>query len=165
MGGLHTYNVTVDWTGADERGTASYTAYSRDHEVRAEGKPTILATSDLRVRSDVSRYRVEELFVGSISQSQMLWFLRTAAKEGVVVTSYVDHVVGTVRVESGGSGPFVEIVLRPRVTYAEPLSVEAAARLHRAAREHNHIARSVNFPVRVEPVPTAPQPVPAATPS
>jgi organic hydroperoxide reductase OsmC/OhrA len=152
MGAHLTYNVTVDWTGADERGTASYTAYSRDHEVRVEGKPTILATSDLKVRSDVSRYRVEELFVGSLSQSQMLWFLRTAATEGVVVLSYVDTVTGTVRVDSGGSGPFVEVVLRPRVTFAEPTSVEAAARLHRTASEHNHLARSVNFPVRVEPL-------------
>ncbi|MFC4555437.1 OsmC family protein [Georgenia faecalis] len=152
MGALHTYNVTVDWTGADERGTASYTAYSRDHEVRAEGKPTILATSDLKVRADVSRYRVEELFVGALSQSQMLWFLRTAATEGVVVTSYVDHVTGTMRVEGSGAGPLVEVVLRPRVTYAEPIGIEGAARLHRTAREHNHLARSVNFPVRVEPV-------------
>ena len=38
MGALQTYDVTVDWTGADERGTASYTSYSRDHEVRVEGK-------------------------------------------------------------------------------------------------------------------------------
>ncbi|WP_418608366.1 hypothetical protein [Georgenia sp. SUBG003] len=53
----------MDWTGADERGTASYTSYSRDHELRVEGKPTLLATSDLKVRTDVSRYRAEELFV------------------------------------------------------------------------------------------------------
>ena len=36
MGALYTYDVTVDWTGADERGTESYTAYSRDHELRPQ---------------------------------------------------------------------------------------------------------------------------------
>jgi len=152
MGALQTYSVTVDWTGADERGTASYTSYSRDHEVRVEGKPTLLATSDLKVRTDVSRYRAEELFVGSLSQAQMLWFLRTAAKHDVVVLSYADKATGTQRVEGAGSGPFVEVVLRPQVLYAEPLSEESAARLHHEAREYNHIARSVGFPVRVEPV-------------
>jgi organic hydroperoxide reductase OsmC/OhrA len=151
MGALQTYHVTVDWTGADERGTASYTSYSRDHEVRVEGKPTLLATSDLKVRTDVSRYRAEELFVGSISQAQMLWFLRTAARHDVVVLGYADKAAGTQRVEAAGSGPFVEVVLRPRVTYAGEVSEELAARLHHEAREHNHLARSVHFPVRVEP--------------
>ena len=169
MGALHTYNVTVDWTGADDRGTSSYTSYSRDHEVRVEGKPTLLATSDLKVRTDVSRYRAEELFVGSISQAQMLWFLRTAARHEVVVLGYSDKAIGTQRIEGAGSGPFVEVVLRPRVVYAEPgVSAELAARLHHEAREHNHVARSVGFPVRVEPVASAPHvpaletPVPAA---
>ncbi|WP_448071958.1 OsmC family protein [Georgenia yuyongxinii] len=165
MGALQTYNITVDWTGADERGTASYTSYSRDHEVRVEGKPTLLATSDLKVRTDVSRYRAEELFVGAISQAQMLWFLRTAAKHDVVVLGYADKATGTQRVEGAGSGPFVEVVLRPRVTYAEPgISAELAARLHHEAREYNHIARSVLFPVRVEPAVRAPQPQGAAVP-
>lgn len=155
MGALQTYNVTVDWTGADEGGTASYTRYSRDHEVRVEGKPTLLATSDLKVRTDVRRYRAEELFVGSISQAQMLWFLRTAAKHDVVVLSYLDRATATQRVEGAGSGPFVEAVMRPRVTYAGQVSEELAARLHHEAREHNHVARSVSFTVRVEPVPVA----------
>jgi len=78
MGALQAYTVTVDWTGADATGTRSYTAYSRDHEVRVEGKPALLATSDRKVAADVSRYKAEERFVGAVSQAQMLWFLRTA---------------------------------------------------------------------------------------
>ncbi|WP_345215749.1 OsmC family peroxiredoxin [Georgenia halophila] len=154
MGALQTYNVNVDWTGADERGTASYTSYSRDHEVRVEGKPTLLATSDLKVRTDVSRYRAEELFVGALAQAQMLWLLRIAAKRDIVVTGYSDKATATQRVEGAGSGPFVEVVLRPHVTYGDPgITEELAARLHHEAREYNHLARSVGFPVIVEPVP------------
>lgn len=156
MGALQTFDVTVDWTGADEQGTTSYTSYSRDHEVRVDGKPTLLASSDLRVRSDVSRYKAEELFVGALAQAQMLWFLRTAAKEGVVVTGYLDQATATQRIEGGGSGPFTEIILRPRVTYADRVGEETAARLHAAARDHNHLARSLGVPVRVEPIAVAP---------
>lgn len=160
MGPLQTYTVTVDWTGADQSGTSSYTAYSRDHEVRVEGKPALLATSDRRVVTDVSRYRAEELFVGSVSQAQMLWFLRTAAREGVVVVGYTDVATATERVEGSGAGPFTDLVLRPRVTYAEPTSEETAARLHRDASAANHLARSLSCPVRVQPAPpvTAPEP-------
>ncbi|MGO1174168.1 MAG: OsmC family protein [Actinomycetaceae bacterium] len=156
MGALETFDVTVDWTGADAEGTSSYTSYSRDHEVRVDGKPTLLATSDLRVRTDVSRYKAEELFLGSVAQAQMLWFLRTAAKEGVVVTGYVDQAMATQRIEGGGSGPFTEVVLRPKVTYDGHVGEETAARLHAAASDRNHIARSLGVPVRVEAVRVGP---------
>lgn len=153
MGALQTYTVTVDWTGADETGTSSYTSYSRDHEVRVEGKPTLLATSDRRVAADVSRYRAEELFVGAVAQAQMLWFLRTAAREGVVVVGYTDVATATERVEGSGAGPFTDVVLRPRVSFAHPTSEEAAARMHRDAAAANHLARSLSCPVRVQPAP------------
>lgn len=153
MGALQTYTVTVDWTGANSTGTRSYSSYSRDHEVRVEGKPALLATSDRKVAADVSRYKAEELFVGAVSQAQMLWFLRTAAAHGVVVVGYTDVATATERIEGANSGPFSDIVLRPRVTYAEPISKEAAARLHEDARVQNHIARSLSCPVRVQPAP------------
>src|SRR5690606_34186331 len=130
MGALQTYTVTVDWTGANSTGTRSYSSYSRDHEVRVEGKPALLATSDRKVAADVSRYKAEELFVGAVSQAQMLWFLRTAAAHGVVVVGYTDVATATERIEGANSGPFSDIVLRRRVTSDEPVSEEAAARRH-----------------------------------
>src|SRR5699024_1765703 len=132
-----------------------YRNYSRDHEVRVEGKPALLATSDRLVATDVSRYKAEELFVGAVSQAQMLWYLRTAATAGVVVPGYWDDATAPERIEGSGSGPFIEIVLRPRVRYAEPPSEERAAQLHQRAKDHNHLARSLNFTVRVEPAPVA----------
>ena len=155
MGALQTYTITVDWTGATAAGTTSHAAYSRDHEVRVAGKPALLATSDRLVAADVSRYKAEELFVGAVSQAQMLWFLRTAAREGIIVTGYSDVATATERVEGAGSGPFIEIVLRPRVHYGQAIEAEVAAELHARARDHNHIARSLNFNVRVEAAPPA----------
>jgi hypothetical protein len=67
-----------------------------------------------------------------------------------VVTGYLDRATATQRVEAAGTGPFTEIVLRPRVTYAEPVDEETAVRLHAEARDHNHLARSLGVPVRVE---------------
>lgn len=159
MGPLHTYAIDVTWTGAGTRGTASYTSYSRDHDVQIGSKPPLPGSSDPAFRGDPGRYSPEELFVASIAQCHMLWFLHLAAVEGVVVVAYRDEAVGTMRVEAAGHGQFTEVVLRPRVTVARghhlpdgsPVDDEVLGRLHHATHEHCFIARSLNFPVRHEP--------------
>ncbi|WP_125777643.1 OsmC family protein [Antribacter gilvus] len=154
-GALHDYSVTVAWTGAGERGTASYTAYSRDHDVLLPHKPPLPGSSDPAYRGDPHRYSPEELFVASLSQCHMLWFLHLAAESGLVVRDYTDEVTGTMRVEARGEGQFTDVTLRPRVI-ADPGEMstdEHIAALHHRAHAMCFIARSVNFPVRVEPVP------------
>ena len=155
MSAQHGYAATVRWTGAGDRGTASYTAYGRDHDVLLEGRPPLPGSADPAFRGDPTRYSPEELFVVSLSQCHMLWFLHLAAAAGVVVREYVDDVTGTMRVESGGEGQFTDVTLRPRVTVdAGPQATEdAVAELHRRAHALCFIARSVNFAVLVEPAP------------
>jgi organic hydroperoxide reductase OsmC/OhrA len=153
MGALHSYTVDVRWTGAGQTGTTSYTAYSRDHEVTVAGHPTLLGSSDPAFRGDPTRYSPEELFVATLSQCHMLWFLHFAAQDGVVVVGYWDEAVGTMRVESAGAGQFADVMLHPRITVRDDgVTDEHVATLHGRAHEHCFIARSVNFPVRHEPV-------------
>ncbi|WP_034623566.1 OsmC family protein [Cellulomonas sp. URHE0023] len=160
MGPLHTYSVDLTWTGAGASGTASYTSYSRDHEVRIGTKPPLLGSSDPAFRGDPSRYNPEELLVSALAQCHMLWFLHLASAAGVVVVAYEDQAVGTMRIEAAGHGQFREVVLRPRVVVGRPRLPDEApvtdallADVHRKAHEHCFISRSVNFPVRHEPVP------------
>jgi hypothetical protein len=54
----------------------------------------------------------------------MLTFLSLCARDGVVVTGYVDAASGVMREEPGDSGRFTEVVLRPEVTVADPAMVE-----------------------------------------
>ena len=51
-----------------------------------------------------------------------------------------------------GSGQFVEVTLRPRVTVAPGSDKVKANSLHQAAHHKCFVARSVNFPVTCEPV-------------
>jgi len=155
MGSLHSYSVAVTWTGAGDAGTSGYTAYSRDHTVQVVGKPDILASSDPAFRGEAGRHNPEELFVASLAECHMLWFLHVAAAAGVVVTAYEDRAVGTMRVEAAGAGQFTGVELRPRVTVTvdgtlDPAS--AVADLHARAHDHCFISRSVHFPVHVSPV-------------
>jgi len=160
MGILHTYEVTLRWTGARGVGTTSYTAYSRDHEVVVEGKPPLLGSADPAFRGDPTRYTPEELLVAVLAQCHMLWFLHLAAADGVVVVGYTDAPQGRMRVEAAGHGQFTDVVLRPCVTLGRPdrgdgrpVTDEELAVLHARSREHCFIARSVNFPVRHLPAP------------
>lgn len=165
MGILHRYTVDVVWTGAGSTGTSSYTAYSRDHEVHLGDKPVLHASADPAFRGDPERYNPEELFLSALAQCHMLWFLHLAAEAGIVVVAYTDAAQGVMRVESHGAGQFGEAVLRPVVTVAAPgrgapaATDEQVAALHLRAHEHCFLARSVNFPVRVEPAPVHHAPV------
>ncbi len=84
----------------------------------------------------------------------MLWFLHLASADGVVVVEYRDEAVGRMRVESAGAGQFTDVLLHPRITVrgGSEVTDERVAALHRRAHEHCFISRSVNFPVRHEPV-------------
>lgn len=150
---FHKFAVATTWTGNTGAGTATYTAYSRDHEYHAAGKATTIAGSSSAVyRGDGSRYNPEELLVASISSCHMLWMLHLCADAGIVITAYVDQAEGEMRENPDGSGEFTRVLLRPRMTIANPERAADAMALHERARELCFIARSVNFPVEHEPV-------------
>ncbi|HET9656513.1 MAG TPA: OsmC family protein [Kineosporiaceae bacterium] len=146
----HSYRTVVTWTGNQGTGTSTYRAYGRDHVVSAEGPPPIEATADPAFRGDPARWNPEQLLVASLSQCHLLWYLHLCAADGVVVTAYVDRASGTMR-DTGDSGRFTEVVLRPEVTVTEADMTERAIALHADAHRACFIANSVNFPVRHEP--------------
>jgi organic hydroperoxide reductase OsmC/OhrA len=146
----HVYDTVVTWTGNTGTGTSGYRDFQRAHEISADGRAPIAGSSDPAFRGDDSRWNPEQLLVASLSQCHMLWYLHLCADAGVVVTDYVDHAAGTM-IESGASGHFTEVVLRPRVTVSAPEMIERATQLHHDAHQACYVASSVNFPVRHEP--------------
>jgi organic hydroperoxide reductase OsmC/OhrA len=155
MARMHTYDVSVTWTGNRGTGTSGYRAYERDHEVRANGLPAIAASSDPSFRGGPGRWNPELQLTAALSQCHMLWYLHLCAVAGVAVTSYADEAHGVMAEEADGGGRFTEVVLRPRVTVASASMIEAATALHAEANAKCFIANSVNFPVRHEPAITA----------
>ena len=158
---LHSYSVDLNWTGAGSAGTTTYTSYGRDHELTSGNKPSLPGTSDPGFRGDPARWSPEDLVVGALAQCHMLWFLHLASAAGIVVVGYEDQAVGTMRIEAAGQGQFREVVLRPRVTLAAGAHLPTGAAvtdgvlagIHPQAHAHCFISRSVNVPVRHEPVP------------
>jgi organic hydroperoxide reductase OsmC/OhrA len=120
--------------------------------VRVCGKPDLAGSSAPEFRGDAARWNPEELLVAALSQCHMLWYLHLCADGGVEVTGYLDEPEGAMEEAADGSGRFLEVVLRPRVTVADSGMVEAAAAAHAGAHRMCFIANSVNFPVRHEPI-------------
>ncbi len=152
----HHYQLMTTWTGNRGSGTSTYRAYSRDHEITVPGdqkRVPIPGSSDPDFLGDDSRYNPEELLVAALSTCHMLWVLHLCAEAGIVVTSYEDSPVGTMRENQDGSGEFTVVVLHPRMTIAEASKskIEQARYLHHRANQLCYIARSVNFEVNHEP--------------
>ena len=146
----HRYSVTVTWTGNTGTGTSGYRDYARAHEISAEGKAGIAASSDPAFRGDRARWNPEELLVAALSSCHQLAYLHLCAVAGVVVVEYVDHAEGVMAETPDGAGQFVRVVLRPKVTIAAGSDAVKALELHHEAHEKCFIARSVNFPVECE---------------
>ncbi len=152
---IHTYAPTVTWTGNTGTGTSGYRDYSRSHRVEAANKSAaVLASSDPAFRGDPALWNPEELFVASLAQCHLLWYLHLAAQAGVVVHEYVDHAVGEMTETADGAGQFTSVTLRPQVVVADESQAATARALHDDVPAVCFLARSVNFPVRHEPTVT-----------
>jgi organic hydroperoxide reductase OsmC/OhrA len=147
----HTYEIRVDWTGNDGKGTESYRAYRRDHVIASEGKPAIPGSSDPGFRGDRTRYNPEELLVASLSSCHMLWYLHLCAVNHVTVLEYADAASGIMQEREDGSGVFIRVLLRPSVKISGGDDRAKAIALHEEAHRLCFIANSVNFPVETSP--------------
>ncbi len=148
----HHYQLLLQWTGNKGTGTSGYSAYERSHIIQVENKPDLLCSSDPSFRGDISKFNPEELLVASLSGCHMLWFLHLCAVHGIVVTHYFDHAFGVMLESPDGSGRFKEVILKPQVIVAELAMIQKANEHHYKAHEKCFIAKSVNFPVKHEPV-------------
>jgi organic hydroperoxide reductase OsmC/OhrA len=149
----HHYQLHLAWTGNLGQGTAHYRGYARDHAIAGQGKAASLpCSSDPAFRGDPARYSPEELLVASLSSCHMLWLLHLCADAGIVVVEYTDEPAGEMRENADGSGEFTAVTLRPRVVITDAARAPEIEALHERAHDLCFIARSVNFPVRAEPV-------------
>ena len=147
----HRYDVQLEWTGNTGAGTPSYMSYGRSYALRANGKPTIVGSSDPQFGGMAARWNPEDLLVASLSACHHLWYLHLCSEAGVNVIAYSDDASGVMAENSDGSGQFTAVVLRPTVTITADSDREKARSLHHDAAKFCFIARSMNFPVGHEP--------------
>ena len=147
----HAYSSHVRWTGNTGQGTAHYRAYTRDWEVAVPGKPPIPCSNDPLLGGNPALMNPEDLLLSALAACHMLWYLHLAADAGITVTAYEDTPEGTAELAPDGAARFVAAVLRPRITVLPGADLERADAIHGQIHKVCFIARSVNFPVRIEP--------------
>jgi organic hydroperoxide reductase OsmC/OhrA len=149
------YTAEVRWIRGDQVFTDN--RYSREHRWRFDGGIEVPASSSPQVVakpfSVENAVDPEEAFVASLSSCHMLWFLSLAAKEGLVVDTYVDAAEGVMGKNSDGRLAMLTVTLRPRVAFggARQPNAEEIGRLHHRAHDACFIANSVRTDVRCEP--------------
>lgn len=146
----HFYELEMTWTGNTGIGTSSLRGYSRNHDVTAAGLSPIKASADPAFRGDPDRWNPEQLYLASIAQCHMLWYLGLAAGAGVVVTGYDDRPTGIMQEEANGAGQFQSVTLRPTVTITPTSNPAVAEELHDRVGDYCFIARSINTPIHHE---------------
>lgn len=148
---IHNYQSRVVWTGNRGQGTASYRAYDRNWSVAVPGKPEIPCSNDPLLGGDPALMNPEDLLLSALSACHMLWYLHLASSAGITVTGYEDQPEGTGEIAADGSGRFVSARLQPHVTVEQGTDLDRAAAIHDEIHRFCFIARSVAFPVTVEP--------------
>jgi organic hydroperoxide reductase OsmC/OhrA len=149
MAKKHYYEVAILWN--DTNGTKGYDRYSRDHVIAVTGKPSIAASSDQSFRGNAAKYNPEELFLASISNCHMLWYLHLCAVNGIIVLDYKDQAQGVMEEQANGSGKFTGVTLHPVVTVSSKEMIDTAQELHSEANKFCFIANSLNFAVIHQP--------------
>ncbi len=143
----NTYRCTLEWTGSSK----DYNAFSRNHRVAFEGKPSIEMTAAPEYKGDPSRVNPEDLLVASLASCQMLTYLAIAAMSKVEVLAYQDEAVGKVEKGQDGKMKMTTVTLRPRITISAASNRDRAVGLVTKAHEQCFIANSVTTQVTVEP--------------
>jgi len=131
------HRATVIWDGAKSD--------LRAHTIQLAGQ-TLAASATPAFGGDSQKADPEELFVAALSACHMLWFLDFARRERLRVLSYEDHPEGTM-----DGVRFLEVTLRPRVTFATGVAREILNRVHQRAHEACFIANSVTCEVQIDP--------------
>lgn len=150
--GEHHYNAHLIWDGNRGDGTTNYLTYGRQHRILIDGKPELYATADVAFRGEAEKHNPEDLFLAAIASCHMLSYLALCAKYKINVLAYEDAATGTMKEDGKGGGRFVEVVLHPVVTIADPEHVDRATKLHERAHETCFIANSCSVPIHHQPV-------------
>jgi organic hydroperoxide reductase OsmC/OhrA len=148
---LHEFRSRIVWTGDRGTGTNSYHGYTRDWKIEIPGREVIHCSNDPLLGGDPDLPNPEDMLLSALSACHMLWYLHLASEAGIVVQSYEDQPIGIGETAPDGAGRFVSATLRPEIAVPPGTDLSLAEKLHGEIHRYCFIARSVNFPVGIEP--------------
>ncbi|WP_281238242.1 OsmC family protein [Flavobacterium praedii] len=141
----HIFKAVAKWTSNQEDSTKRF--YSKSHQILIEGKPVLHVSAAKAFKGDPELYNPEDLLLSSLVSCHMMSYLYVCSQNEIEVLEYSDNAEATLEVSPDGSGRFIEVLLNPKVTIANPDKIQMALDLHHEANQLCFIANSCNFPV------------------
>lgn len=148
----HLFKAQLNWISKQNPEESSKRFYSKTHQIKIEGKPTLDVSAAKAFKGDPSLYNPEDLLLSSLVSCHMMSYLYVCSQNGIEVLEYSDNAEAILEVSPDGSGRFVEVKLFPKVKISNPDKVELALELHQKANQLCFIANSCNFPVLHEAI-------------
>jgi organic hydroperoxide reductase OsmC/OhrA len=143
----HLFKAALNWTSNQIRKDLTKRFYSKNHQIKIEGKPVLNVSAAKAFKGNPELYNPEDLLLSSLVSCHMMSYLYVCAQDGIEVLEYSDNAEATLEVSEDGSGRFVEVRLYPKVKILNSDKVQLALELHTKANQLCFIANSCNFPV------------------
>jgi len=143
----HLFKAVLNWTSDQIQKDLTKRFYSKNHQIKIEGKPVLNISAAKAIKGDPELYNPEDLLLSSLVSCHMMSYLYVCSQNGIEVLEYSDNAEATLEVSADGSGRFVEVKLYPKVKISNPDKIELAIELHTKANKLCFIANSCNFPV------------------
>ena len=141
----HIFKAEAKWTSNQENSTNRF--YNKSHKISIEGKPILNVSAAKAFKGDPELYNPEDLLLSSLVSCHKMSYLYVCSQNEIEVLEYSDNAEATLEVSPDGSGRFIEVILNPKVTIANPNKIQMALDLHQKANQLCFIANSCNFPV------------------
>lgn len=146
----HRFSLRAEWTGNRGTGTSGPKDFDRDVVIQAEGPGELAGSAAAAFHGDTNRWNPEQLVLAALAECHILSYLYVATQAGVVVTQMSCGADLTLKHTADG-GQISSATLYPEVWLQDEAQREKAEELHEDAHQQCFIARSVNFPVALEP--------------
>lgn len=149
------YSATISW---DRQHGEKFTdnKYSRAHQWSFDGGLNVAASSSPYIvpvpYSEEAHVDPEEAYIASLSSCHMLFFLSIAAKNKLIVDSYLDNATGVMAKDETGHMAMTVVTLKPAVVFSPGHYVksEQLEKMHHQAHKLCFIANSVKTKVLIE---------------
>lgn len=144
------HKASVSW----KRETSDFNpkTYNRSYQVTFAGGIQVAGSAAPEYMGNPELTNPEEMFVSALAGCHMLTFLFIAARQGMVIDSYVDEAVGTLGKNAQGKMAITHVTLKPQVSFSGDKKPTAAEleQMHHQAHETCFIANSVTTSVDVQ---------------
>ncbi len=143
---MHDFPITLRW-----QGSTTDPDYTKDHDIRAEGRPVIAASAGASFGGNPTLWTPEDLLCAAVANCHMLTFLALAAKARLDVRRYDGNANAELDTDVKPAH-VTRVTLNPTIRVAPGTDHEKVRLMFEKAHKYCFIAQSVKSEIVLDPV-------------